>query len=162
LPTRGSRGRRMSEPAGSPGGALARPARRRRGPLCRLLHGGEEMTGRSSSRVFRAVIGGVVALVVAGCGWVVWRQLYHRPPADAQAQVFRECAEEVGLEFRMRFLPNEQGETFKINLYDHGCGLAVGDFDGDGFDDIYLVNQLGPNALYRNKGDGTFEDVTAK
>ena len=61
----------------------------------------------------------------------------------------------------MSFLPGEQGEKFKINLYDHGCGVAVGDFDGDGHDDIYFVNQLGPNALYRNKGDGTFEDVTA-
>jgi uncharacterized protein (TIGR03067 family) len=56
---------------------------------------------------------------------------------------------------------NEQGESFKINLYDHGSGVAVGDFDGDGLDDIYLVNQVGPNALYRNKGDGTFEDVAA-
>ena len=62
----------------------------------------------------------------------------------------------------MNFLPAEQGEKFKINLYDHGCGVAVGDFDGDGHDDVYFVNQLGPNALYRNKGDGTFEDVTDK
>jgi hypothetical protein len=62
----------------------------------------------------------------------------------------------------MSFLPNEQGEIFKINLYDHGSGVAVGDYDGDGRDDIYLVNQLGPNALYRNKGDGSFEDVTAE
>jgi hypothetical protein len=69
-------------------------------------------------------------------------------------------AHDAGIRFRMSFLPKEQGETFKINLYDHGCGLAVGDFDGDGFDDIYFVNQLGPNALYRNKGDGTFDDVT--
>ena len=75
---------------------------------------------------------------------------------------FRDIAREAGLNFRMNFLPNEQGEKFKINLYDHGCGVAVGDFDGDGHDDIYFVNQLGPNALYRNKGDGTFEDVTEK
>ncbi len=73
---------------------------------------------------------------------------------------FHDVAVESGLTFKMAFLPNEQGERFKINLYDHGCGVAVGDFDGDGLDDIYFVNQLGKNALYRNKGDGTFEDVT--
>ena len=62
----------------------------------------------------------------------------------------------------MDFLPDEQGEDFQINLYDHGAGLAVGDFDGDGRDDIYFCNQLGKNALYRNKGDGTFEDATVE
>lgn len=83
------------------------------------------------------------------------------PNAAAGPQTdFRECARESGITFRMAFLPNEQGEKFKINLYDHGCGVAIGDFDGDGRDDIYFLNQLGPNALYRNKGDGAFEDVT--
>ncbi|MGH7226931.1 MAG: FG-GAP repeat domain-containing protein, partial [Gemmataceae bacterium] len=62
----------------------------------------------------------------------------------------------------MDFLSKEQGENFKVNLYDHGCGVAVADFDGDGRDDVYFLNQLGGNALYRNKGDGTFEDVTDK
>jgi enediyne biosynthesis protein E4 len=76
---------------------------------------------------------------------------------------FVECAEDSGIAFHMDFLPSEQGVLpFKINLYDHGCGVAVGDFDGDGFDDVFFVNQLGPCALYRNKGNGTFEDVTEK
>ena len=40
-------------------------------------------------------------------------------------------------------------------------GLAVGDFDNDGFDDLYVCQPAGlPNRLYRNRGDGTFEDVT--
>src|SRR3954465_1254269 len=62
----------------------------------------------------------------------------------------------------MDFLPGEQGANFKINLYASTRGVAVGDFDGDGHDDVYFCNQLGPNALYRNKGDGTFEDVTER
>jgi hypothetical protein len=85
-----------------------------------------------------------------------------RSPLDPRSVLFRECAAEVGLTWQMRSLPNEQGEIFKINLYDHGCGLAVADFDGDGHDDIYFCNQLGPNALYRNNGDGTFTDVAAQ
>jgi hypothetical protein len=95
---------------------------------------------------------------------IVFYALWHQDsPPQAPAPVtagFQESAREAGITFRMAFLPNEQGEKFKINLYDHGCGVAVGDFDGDGFDDLYFCNQLGPNALYRNKGDGTFVDVT--
>ena len=41
--------------------------------------------------------------------------------------------------------------------YGHGC--FVGDYDGDGFDDLYLTN-FGANALLRNNGDGTLEPVT--
>ncbi|HEV7681592.1 MAG TPA: CRTAC1 family protein [Pyrinomonadaceae bacterium] len=40
-----------------------------------------------------------------------------------------------------------------------GMGVAVGDYDNDGFDDIY-VTCLGPNHLLRNTGKGTFTDVT--
>jgi hypothetical protein len=43
----------------------------------------------------------------------------------------------------------------------YGMGVAVGDYDNDGFADLYLTAYNG-NALYRNQGDGTFADVTAK
>ena len=39
-------------------------------------------------------------------------------------------------------------------------GVAVGDYDGNGYLDLY-VTSLGPNLLYKNNGDGTFSDVTA-
>jgi tetratricopeptide (TPR) repeat protein len=40
-------------------------------------------------------------------------------------------------------------------------GMSAGDADGDGWDDLYLAQPAGlPNRLFRNKGDGTFEDVT--
>jgi enediyne biosynthesis protein E4 len=43
----------------------------------------------------------------------------------------------------------------------YGMGVAVGDYDNDGFSDIYVTN-FGKNILYHNNGDGTFTDVTAK
>ncbi len=48
-----------------------------------------------------------------------------------------------------------------IDIYGHN-GVSVGDIDGDGFDDLYICQPAGlPNRLYRNRGDGTFADVTA-
>lgn len=41
----------------------------------------------------------------------------------------------------------------------YGQGVAIGDYDNDGFDDIYVTN-VGRNVLYRNQGDGTFIDVS--
>ena len=43
----------------------------------------------------------------------------------------------------------------------YGQGVAVGDYDGDGFSDLY-VTQYGKSILYHNNGDGTFTDVTEK
>lgn len=42
-----------------------------------------------------------------------------------------------------------------------GFGVAVGDYDNDGWDDLYITD-FGGAALYRNNHDGTFTDVTAK
>jgi hypothetical protein len=41
----------------------------------------------------------------------------------------------------------------------YGMGVAVADYDGDGFEDLYLT-ALGPNHLFHNNGDGRFTDVT--
>jgi Flp pilus assembly protein TadD/peroxiredoxin len=49
-----------------------------------------------------------------------------------------------------------------IDVYGNN-GVAAGDYDGDGLDDLYVCQPAGlPNRLYRNRGDGSFEDATEK
>jgi len=46
-----------------------------------------------------------------------------------------------------------------IEEAEYSMGLAVGDYDNDGFPDLYVTN-FGPNRLFHNNGDGTFSDVS--
>jgi tetratricopeptide (TPR) repeat protein len=80
---------------------------------------------------------------------------------DIAASVFAGCAS-----YAAQFVPGV--DTWRtvldgasgIDIYGHN-GVAVGDVDGDGFDDLYICQPAGlPNRLYRNRGDGTFEDIT--
>ncbi len=50
-------------------------------------------------------------------------------------------------------------ETAGVGDTGHGMGVAAGDYDNDGDEDLY-INNFGPNVFYRNNGDGTFTDVT--
>jgi len=82
---------------------------------------------------------------------------------------FTNIAREAGLTARTVYGGQEAN---KYLLETTGCGAAALDYDGDGWMDIFLVNgttlegfpkgQEPTNHLYRNKGDGTFEDVTRR
>src|ERR1700726_2454615 len=69
-----------------------------------------------------------------------WNRLYHQK----RDGTFEDVTERAGL----------QGMGY-------GMGVAVGDYDNDGFEDLY-VTAYGGNKLYHNNGDGTFTDVTEK
>jgi enediyne biosynthesis protein E4 len=64
--------------------------------------------------------------------------------------------------FRNRGDGTFENVTAKAGLEDassKGLGVAMLDFDADGHMDVFVSNDTEPNRLYRNKGDGTFEDV---
>lgn len=67
-----------------------------------------------------------------------WNRLYHQKPDGT----FEDVTEKAGL----------QGIGYDM-------GVAVGDYDNDGFDDLFVTG-LGGNHLYHNNGNGTFTDVT--
>jgi hypothetical protein len=67
-----------------------------------------------------------------------------------------------------RLLHNNRDGTFRditvkagLSRYGWGQGVCIGDFDNDGFDDLF-VTYFGQPVLYRNNGDGTFTDLTEK
>jgi enediyne biosynthesis protein E4 len=67
-----------------------------------------------------------------------WNRLYHQKPDGT----FEDVTEKAGL-----------------TGYGYSTGVAVGDYDNDGFEDIYVAG-YGRGTLYHNNGDGTFTDVT--
>jgi hypothetical protein len=69
-----------------------------------------------------------------------WNRLYH----NNQDGTFADVTEKAGL----------AGAGY-------GSGVAVGDYDNDGWPDVFLANVTG-NQLFHNNGDGTFTEVTAK
>ncbi len=69
-----------------------------------------------------------------------WNRLYHQKPDGT----FEDVTQKAGL----------QGAGY-------GMGVAAGDYDNDGYEDLY-VTAYGGNKLYHNNGDGTFTDVTEK
>ena len=74
---------------------------------------------------------------------------------------FDDQVAESGIRFRHQ-ITDDAGFSYKAAHYDHGNGLAVADVDGDGHHDCYFTTQVGINQLWRNLGNGKFEDITSK
>src|SRR6266851_607025 len=71
---------------------------------------------------------------------------------------FTDMAQKAGLTTPVIF----GGETTKKYIIETtGTGVAIFDYDNDGFQDIY-VTYYGKNVLYHNNGNGTFTDVSEK
>ncbi|MBO9202080.1 MULTISPECIES: VCBS repeat-containing protein [Niastella] len=66
-----------------------------------------------------------------------------------------------GITFNNRIIENDSINPLNVvNIY-NGGGIGVGDFNNDGLQDLYFTGNMVPSKLYLNKGNFTFEDITA-
>jgi len=68
----------------------------------------------------------------------------------------------TGINFINTVQDNDQMNIFNYHNFYNGGGVAIGDINNDGLPDIFFTSNQGSNALYVNKGNFTFEDVTTK
>ena len=100
----------------------------------------------------------------------VHTDLRHLPPPDPHAQGYRsvilqmpdEMEGETDLLFRNRGDGTFEDVSQKAGVSDpaklHGMGVVWGDYDNDGWPDLYVTNDGGTNYLYHNNSDGTFAE----
>jgi len=68
--------------------------------------------------------------------------------------------EETGVTFINKVENQKNFNIFKYRNFYNGGGVAIGDINNDGLQDIYLTGNMEPNRLYLNKGDMKFEDIS--
>jgi enediyne biosynthesis protein E4 len=80
-----------------------------------------------------------------------------------ETKLFEEqLAVKTGIDFENKVVQNGENNVLNYPYYFNGGGVAVGDINNDGLQDIYFSGNVVPNKLYLNKGNFQFEDITEK
>ena len=114
------------------------------------------------------VLGGIAVLAIGAFVWTTeasdlqaryglqretYANLVHPETETLDAPAFVDVTTDAGIDFLHTRL--------RMDAVDVGAGAVVFDYNSDTLHDIYVTSNNGPNALYRNNGDGTFTDVAA-
>ena len=99
------------------------------------------------NRIFTGILGTAMALL--SC------------VTEQEEPRFVVCTEnETGLKFRNVLSQSEDFNVFNYMYFFNGGGLAAGDFNQDGLDDLFFTSNMGTNGLFINQGNLQFQDVT--
>ena len=76
--------------------------------------------------------------------------------------LFVDVAAEAGIDFSNQYYPEFLNQPLQFGMIRYGpAGITAADYDNDGYDDLFIPDGVA-SRLFRNKGDGTFADVTAQ
>lgn len=97
-----------------------------------------------------------IFVTLTGLLWTACEEL----APDASGAMLSFSAEQTGIDFS-----NDLQETPQLNIieylyYYNGGGVAIGDIDNDGLEDLYFTANQGPDKLYRNQGNLRFADIS--
>ncbi|MBL7768962.1 MAG: VCBS repeat-containing protein [Flavipsychrobacter sp.] len=82
-------------------------------------------------------------------------------PAQAESALFELLPSEyTGISFENKLTEGLNTNILMYEYFYNGAGIATGDFNADGLEDLYFTSNMGENKFYLNKGDFKFEDIT--
>ncbi len=137
------------------------------------MHSRFHQLARSGASFLRSAVGAFSAVLSLQAEPAPATQRTPTPPiVAAPGDLFEDVTQRAGIDFVHQFCHKRIANIIMSN----GSGAVAFDYDNDGLVDIYLLNwgplegvtspkygiERQPNRLYRNRGDGTFEDVTRK
>jgi hypothetical protein len=93
---------------------------------------------------------------------ILWAELIEGERTINNTEHFTDVAAEAGIDFENRYYPPFLNEKLKFGMIRYGPGgITAADYDNDGFYDLFIPDGES-SKLFRNGGNGAFDDVTAK
>jgi hypothetical protein len=80
--------------------------------------------------------------------------------SEEKVQFVLLSSEITGINFSNTLVSTDEFNVYRYRNFYNGGGVAIGDINNDGLQDIYLTSNLNQNKLYLNKGNFQFEDIT--